>query len=98
MPNPAYTRNQACYPVIETTFGTAVAPVGADACLITSLTTQAAQNEIPRPDKTGSLGEIQGIAGRKTATWSAAMSMAGNGAAGVAPDMDVLLQLIFGKA
>ena len=51
-----------------------------------------------RPDKTGSLGEILGIPGRKTATWTAAMSMAGNGAAGVKPDVDVLLQLIFGKA
>lgn len=98
MANPAYTRNQACYPVLESAFGTAVAPVGADAVLITSLTTQAAQNEISRPDKTGSLGEIQGISGRKTASWSASMSAAGNGAAGVAPDMDVLLQLIFGKA
>src|SRR3954471_6167734 len=98
MPNPAFTRNQACYPVLESTFGTAVTPVGADAVLITALTTQAAQGEIPRPDKTGSLGEVQGIAGRKTASWSASMSMAGNGAAGVAPDMDVLLQLIFGKA
>lgn len=86
-----------CFPVLESTFGTAVTPVGANACLITSLTTQAAQPEIPRPDKTGSLGEIVGIPGRKTATWTAAMSMAGNGAAGVAPDCDKLLQLICGK-
>ena len=87
-----------CFPVLESTFGTAVAPVGANACLITSLTTQAAQPEIPRPDKTGSLGEIIGIPGRKAATWTAAMSMAGNGAPGVAPDCDKLLQLVFGKA
>src|ERR1019366_970555 len=87
-----------CFPVLESTFGTAVTPVGANACLISSLTTQAAQPEIPRPDKTGSLGEIIGIPGRKTSTWTAAMSMAGNGAAGVKPDNDVLLQLIFGKA
>ena len=98
MSNPAYTRNQMCFPVLESTFGTAVAPVGANACLITSLTTQAAQPEIARPDKTGSLGEIIGIPGRKTATWTAAMSMAGNGAPGVAPDCDKLLQLVFGKA
>ena len=69
MPNPAFTRNQMCFPVLESTFGTAVTPVGANACLITSLTTQASQPEIPRPDKTGSLGEIIGIPGRKTATW-----------------------------
>ena len=98
MSNPAFTRNQMCFPVLESTFGTAVTPVGANACLITSLVTQAAQPEIPRPDKTGSLGEIIGIPGRKTATWTAAMSMAGNGALGVAPDCDKLLQLIFGKA
>jgi hypothetical protein len=98
MSNPAFTRNQMCFPVLESTFGTAVTPVGANACLITSLATQASQPEIPRPDKTGSLGEIIGIPGRKTATWNAAMSMAGNGAAGIAPDCDKLLQLIFGKA
>jgi hypothetical protein len=94
----AYTRNQMCFPVLESTFGTAVTPVGADACLITSLSTQASQGEIPRPDKTGSLGEIAGIPGRRSATWQASMSLAGNGAAGVAPDCDVFLQLIFGKA
>lgn len=98
MPNPAFTRNQKCFPVLESSFGTAVTPVGTNACLITSLTTQASQPIIPRPDKTGSLGEILGIPGRKSANWSAAMSMAGNGAAGVKPDCDVLLQLIFGKA
>ena len=98
MANPSYTRNQTCFPVLESVFGTAVTPVGADACLITSFTTQAAQQEIPRTDKTGSLGEILGIPGRRTASWSASMSAAGNGAAGVVPDMDVFLQLIFGKA
>jgi hypothetical protein len=98
MSNAAYTRNQMCFPVLESTFGTAVVPIGADACLITSLTTQAAQAEIARPDKTGSLGEIIGAPGRKTATWNAAMSMAGNGALGIAPDCNTLLQLIFGKA
>src|SRR5690242_19114248 len=98
MSNPAYTRNQQCFPVLESTFGTAVAPVGADAALIIALSTQADQNEIPRPDKTGSLGEILGIPGRRTANWSDSMSAAGNGAAGVVPDMDVFLQLIFGKA
>lgn len=98
MSNAAYTRNQMCFPVLESVFGTAVVPVGADACLITSLTTQASQAEIPRPDKTGSLGEVIGMPGRKTASWSAAMSMAGNGAAGTEPDCDTLLQLIFGKA
>ncbi len=98
MPNPAYTRNETCFPVLESVFGTAVTPVGGDACLITSFTTQAQQNEIPRPDKTGSLGEVLGIPGRRTASWSASMSAAGNGAAGVVPDMDVFLQMIFGKA
>jgi hypothetical protein len=98
MANPVFTRNQKCFPVLETTFGTAVTPVGTNACLITQFATPAQQPIIPRPDKTGSLGEILGIPGRKSASWNASMSMAGNGAAGVKPDCDVLLQLIFGKA
>jgi hypothetical protein len=98
MANPAYTRNQRCYPVMETVFGTAVNPVGSDCCLITSLATQAVQAEIPRPDKTGSLGEIVGIPGRRNATWSASLSTAGSGAAGVAPDSHVFLEAAFGKA
>jgi hypothetical protein len=87
-----------CFPVLESTWGTAVPPSGTDACLIVNLATQAVQPEIPRPDKTGSLGEIIGIPGRKTANWSASMSMAGSGSAGVAPDCDPLLQLAFGAA
>lgn len=98
MANAAFTRNQKCFPVLETTFGTAVTPIGTNACLITSLTTQAQQPIIDRPDKTGNLSQILGIPGRKTASWSASMSMAANGAAGVKPDYDVLNQLIFGKA
>src|SRR5690349_10142686 len=97
MANAVYTRNQLCFPVLESTFGTAVNPAGADAVLITSLSTQGSQAEIPRPDKTGSLGEIIGIPGRKSASWSAGLSMAGSGSAGVVPDSDVLLQLAFGK-
>lgn len=98
MANAAFTRNQRCYPVLESTFGTAVNPVGADCCLITSFSTQAAQGEIQRPDKTGSLGETVGIPGRRNASWSASLSAAGSGAAGTVPDSDVLLQLAFGKA
>jgi hypothetical protein len=98
MANAAYTRNQRCYPVIEAAWGTAVAPAGTDCCLITSLATQAAQAEIPRPDKTGSLGEIVGIPGRRSATWTAAMSTAGSGVAGTPPDSHAFLQAGFGKA
>src|SRR4249920_770004 len=95
MPNPAYTRNQMCFPVLETAFGTAVPPVGTDCMLIISLVTQGTQPEIPRPDKTGSLGEIMGIPGRKSATWSASWSFAASAAA---TDCDVPLHCAFGKA
>lgn len=93
-----FTRNQRAYPVLETTFGTAVTPTGSNCCLITSFNTQASQGEIQRPDKTGSLGELTGIPGRRSASWSASLSTAGSGAAGTPPDSDKFLQLIFGAA
>ena len=83
MPNAVLTRDQKAFFVLESVFGTAVTPVGANACLITSLTTQASQGETPRPDKTGSLGETVGTPSRKNANWSASMSAAANGAANV---------------
>lgn len=100
MANQIYTRLQRVYPAIETTFG--IAPAGApsdsDCCLITTFSGDAKNPEIVRPDKTGAFGEILGIMGRRSATWSATLSAAANGVKGIKPDCDVFLQLLFGQA
>jgi hypothetical protein len=93
-----FDRNQRCYPLIQSAFDTVTAPTNADCCLITSLTTGAQQAEIARPDKTGTLDELVGQGGRRIASFAAAMSAAGNGTAGVAPDCKNFLQGIFGAA
>jgi len=99
-----FDRNQRCYPQLQTTFDVipntaGTATVGnSDCCLITDLKTEAHAAEIVRPDKTGSLDDIVGQAGRRLASVTASMSAAGNGAAGVAPDCKNFLQGIFGAA
>jgi len=58
----------------------------------------AAQAINARPDKTGSLGQIVGTPGRKSATWTMQTSMAGSGAAGTKPEIDEFLEAAFGAA
>jgi hypothetical protein len=97
--NQIYTRLQRVYAAIEATFG--IAPAGApsntDCCLITTFSGDAKNPEIVRPDKTGAFGEILGIMGRRSATWSATLSAAANGVRGIKADCDVFLQLLFGQ-
>ncbi len=99
-----FARYQKCYPQIQSAFdsipnSSGTATVGnSDCCLITSLTTEANQAEIKRPDKTGSLDSLPAQAGRRIASVSASMSAAGNGAAGTAPDCKNFLQGVFGAA
>jgi hypothetical protein len=99
-----FARSQRCYPQIQSAFdsipntgGTATV-ANSDCCLVTTLTTEASQAEIVRPDKTGSLDEIVAQAGRRIGKFSAGMSAAGNGGAGVAPDCKNFLQGIIGAA
>lgn len=100
MANQVPARNQRSYPLIESTYGVApvTSPANGDCCLIASLVTKLSNPEIKRTDKTGSMGSIIGIGGRRSGTWSASVNMAGNGAAGVKPDCDEYLQLALGKA
>jgi hypothetical protein len=98
MANDVFDRYQRCYPLIQSAFDTVIAPVNADCCLISSLTTEAKQAEITRPDKTGSLDRIMAQAGRRIGSFTASLSMAGNGTAGTAPDCKNFLQGIFGAA
>lgn len=98
MPNYALTRNERVYPFMQTTFGTATALTGSQACRIVKF---SANNQVPimtRPDKTGSRSLEQGIPGRRVGQWEVDMSLAANGAPGVVPDCDMFLQLLFGQA
>ena len=100
MSNQVYTRQQLVFPAIEATYGVVPAshPVNGDACLVASFNADVIAPEIVRPDKTGSFGEILGIPGRRAATWSASMAMAGGGTATTPPDSNEFLQLAFGTA
>jgi hypothetical protein len=65
---------------------------------MSALDLQMSQDEIVRSDKTGSLGITLGTLGRKKCSWSTKMSLAPNGAAGTAPDMNPFLEAIMGAA
>lgn len=91
------SRNQTCYVLPETTWGTAVAPTNSSRNLMVSLQITPVANEIARPDKTGSLGEIAGIPGRRSCQWSTQFSAAGSGAAGTPPDGGHLIEMVLGK-
>lgn len=92
------SRLQTSYIMRETTWGTAVTPTNGSRNLMVSLQLSPTAPLIPRPDKTGSLGEILGIPGRRAGTWSTQFSAAGSGAAGTAPDSAALIEMVFGKA
>src|ERR1700733_9019363 len=51
-----------------------------------------------RQDKTGTYSYPTGIPGRERGDFKLSMSLAGNGAAGVVPDSDPLLQSLMGQA
>ncbi len=99
----ASSRNQRGYVQKESVWGTipngtGTASVAAtDAFQFISLDMNSAQPINPRPDKTGSLSQVKGTAGRKSATWSMTCSLAGSGAAGTPPDIDVFLAALMGK-
>lgn len=98
------SRLQRGYVQVETTWGTiphssgTATVAGGDAFLFTDLEMNYARSINDRPDKTGSLGRVQGTPGRKSATWRMRCSLAGSGAAGTAPDIDPFLRAAFGKA
>lgn len=97
MANTANSRNQTCYIMRETTWGTAVTPTNSSRNLMVSLQISPSAPEIARPDKTGALSEILGIPGRRSCTWSTQFSAAGSGAAGTPPDCGALIEAVLGK-
>lgn len=93
------SRLQRGYASPETTFGTAVAPVAADAFLFVDLKMDSSVPLNKRPDKTGSLGQIVGTAGKRVSnTGSMRCSLAGSGTAGTPPDIYPFLDAGFGAA
>lgn len=104
MSNYALSRLERLYLQTETTYGQipnsggTASVAGANACRHIKATFDNDVALIERPDKTGTRTMQVGVAGRKFAQWSAEMSIAPNGVAGTAPDMDPLMQMIFGQA
>ena len=104
MSNFPLARNERMYLQLEDSYGVipnvggAATIAGSDACLFSKLVLTNTVPIIPRPDKTGSRSIGVGQVGRKGGTWSIEASLAGSGAAGTPPDIDVLLHCIFGKA
>lgn len=100
----ANSRNERVYLQLESSFGTIPNSSGSatvangDACRFISSQLDFDPELLQRPDKTGSLGQTAGIAGRGIGNWSLSMSLAGSGTAGTAPDCDAILQCAFGKA
>jgi hypothetical protein len=91
-----YVQKETAEGAINNSSGTATL-AGGDAFLCASLDMNTDQPTVDRPDKTGSLGAVQGVPDRITANWSMSCSMAGSGAAGTAPDIDPFLEATFGK-
>jgi hypothetical protein len=100
----ALSRLERLYLQLESTFGTipnssgTATLAGSNACRLVKGTFMPQVALIKRPDKTGTRSQLVGVLGRKYASWTIDMSLAPNGAAGVAPDCDPLLQGVFGQA
>jgi hypothetical protein len=84
--------------VMESTFGTAVAVTGSNCCLIKKAVFKPMVDTLVSESKTGTRTIFSGVPGRHHATFSIELELRSNGAAGVKPDCDPLLQAIFGQA
>jgi hypothetical protein len=91
------TGKQTAYVAKESTFGTAVTPVGADALQFTSLSTDAIQGTVDRTDKTGTADAAISILDNGSASFSMGYEMSGSGTAGTVADDHVLMENLFGS-
>ena len=100
MSNYIFNRNRQMFIAAQTvdalTLPTSI--TAANFCLFSKLSLDSNTNSIVRPDLNGSRTSIIGLKGRMTGSYSAEMTLAGSGSAGVAPDNDVMLQSVFGQA
>jgi hypothetical protein len=92
-----FVQKESSYATIPHSSGTATL-ANADAFRFSKLELTGGYPLLDRPDKTGGYGQTIGIGGRKTASWSAAMTLAPSGAAGTKPDIDEFLEALFGAA
>jgi hypothetical protein len=93
-----FSRYERCYPLIQSAYDTIPSPTNSDCCLVTDCTAEAKQNEIERSDKTGTLDRMPAQGGRRVGSVSVAMTAAGNGTAGTAPDCKNLITAAMGAA
>jgi hypothetical protein len=92
-----YVQPEAVFGTAPNTSGTATV-AGSNYVRHTKSTLQATQALIPSTDKTGSISATQGAIGARGGTWSLDFEARPNGAAGVVPDCDPILQAAFGQA
>jgi hypothetical protein len=91
-----FSRLERMYVTKETAYGTAVTPTATDAVRVIKLAMFNQTQLLRRRDKTGSRSQTQGVRGRTVGRWSYEGSLYGSGDPGVAPDADVLFQMLFG--
>lgn len=82
---------------IPNSSGTATVANG-DLVPVQSLELNLDSTVIPSGAKTSGLGRLPGIAGRRTGRWSGVFPFQPSGAAGTAPNVDPILQAVFGQA
>lgn len=93
------SRERYIYAKKESTFGTAVAVLAANACRIIECSMNPNIPDIERPDIQPDLSPAETIKGRYGPNpWSVRMSLAANGVAGTKPDNDPFLECAFGTA
>lgn len=91
------TIRQTGYVVKESTYGTIPTFSNSNAFRFINLIANPTYANIERPDKTGTYSRTAPIPDNKGASWSMSCSLAGNGAAGTAPDIGPFLEALLGK-
>lgn len=89
-------RNQRCYVVRESAFGTYIRPSGSSALKVTKSSMDSTIERIKRRDASQTASTTEGITGRRTASWSVDSYAMGSGTAGTPPDIHDLLYAWFG--
>lgn len=98
MPNNSNARSGRLYLATQGSVGTAAALTGSNCCRHSKVKLSPSMPRSPRNDKTGTLSRTPGVAGLRMASVSVEMDLAANGAPGVKPDCDPILQSLFGQA
>ena len=103
MSNFSNARTGRIYLGIQSSFGTAFGSpagtfLGSNCCRHTRCRLIPMNPRSMRNDKTGTLSRTPGVGGLRKASVAIDMDLAANGAPGVKPDCDPLLQSIFGQA